>query len=202
MEIDKIFADSDRKLKENPFDCIHAEIHHDRTLDNCQTIVLREKLTGFDSDALNIAALWHDVEKGSEKHGLLRKSMQEAGANRTFIRKVVDIIDSHTFGCKQESLEAKILFDADKLEYLSIDRLQVLLTAFNSGKISPEKFNYYKKEWTGRIKTVGKSLHFSYTRRRFREELPKLRSFMKKNPLTKDMAESIYDIISPWRKKK
>ncbi len=192
MHPEILVFEAQRHLVAHPFDCIHAVDHHISVANNAQVIILREGLSArIDQPALMVALHWHDVEKDSEDHNLLREKMQLNGANEMFIEKVIGIINCHSFGHTQIGLEAKVLYDADKLDYLSIPRLKTLLGARNKGEITEERFIYYKQAWTSRIMAVKGTLHFSYTKKRFRTDLKKLAEFMEKTPQVEDMTEFI-----------
>jgi HD superfamily phosphodiesterase len=184
--------EAQRYLLVHPFDCIHGIDHHEAVADNCQAIILREGLSSkIDQPALMVAVHWHDVQKDSENHDFLREIMQLGGANKTFTEKVIGIISCHSFGHFQIGLEAKILYDADKLDYLSISRLKTLLDSRNKGEMTEERFDYYKQAWKSRIVSVQKTLHFKYTKKRFKEDLKELIKFMKETPQVEDMADNL-----------
>ena len=100
-----------------------------------RVIALAEKLAreeGADLEVVKVAALLHDIGRGEEARSrgrvchacygaeLARKILEEEGLSPDFIERVVRAIRRHRFRGKEapESLEEKVLFDADKLDSL------------------------------------------------------------------------------------
>ncbi len=76
-----------------------------------------------DLKVLEVSAELHDVEREKEDHALrsaekARKILEENGFERHFIERVYHCISTHSFSedKKPETLEAKILSDADRLD--------------------------------------------------------------------------------------
>ena len=108
-------------------DSAHDREHIYRVLNNA--LVIAKDIPGVDYDVLIAACLLHDIarpeqiadprlchaEAGSKK---AFDFLMESGFNQAFAKQVCDCIRTHRFRkCDQpESLEAKILFDADKLD--------------------------------------------------------------------------------------
>lgn len=105
----------------------HGWDHVERVLRLCEKIGPEE---GCDMDILRLAALLHDIGReesdksnGAHCHAMLGgrmagKIMQEAGASPELTEKVVHCVEAHRFrkGARPESVEARVLFDADKLD--------------------------------------------------------------------------------------
>jgi HD superfamily phosphodiesterase len=179
-----------RYLAEHPFDALHSVAHHAKVWENCQWIVGQERLE-VDLVTLEIAAWWHDVERGSEEHSLLRQGLTNLGIEPEFIEKIVGIINGHSYGQEQTSLEGKVLYDADKLEYLSLERVDTLVTAFKNGAIPQDRFDYYKKGWAKRIPNVRGKINFESTRKKFEEELVIFMEHAQKEPLLAEMLSPV-----------
>jgi len=109
----------------------HDWTHVERVLQNALHI---GKVEGADLEVLRVAALLHDIareedatnkgegdtchaKKGAE---MARELMKPHGYENEFIEKVVHCIRTHRFrdDAKPETIEAKILYDADKLDAL------------------------------------------------------------------------------------
>ena len=158
-------------LEENPYDSLHGVLHHQAVWENCLWIIDKEKL-GVDVEALEIAAWWHDVERGSETNDLFLRDADSFGFPDELKNKVVSIINEHSFEQKQTLLESKVLYDADKLEYLSPLRLEQLLELYRTGNsMDSKRLEHYKKEWGRRINVVRNNLHFDSTRQEFEKRL-------------------------------
>jgi uncharacterized protein len=105
----------------------HDWDHTERVLQLCLGIGKKETA---DLMVLRLAAVLHDIGRGEEDssngkicHGergaeLARKILETHGLSRDIIDRIVHCIETHRFRRKRipESLEAKILFDADKLD--------------------------------------------------------------------------------------
>ena len=68
----KILIKEAKKALLTPFDTVHDERHHLLVWENCRKIVKEEKLD-VDMEALEVAAMWHDVERDEEDETKLLK---------------------------------------------------------------------------------------------------------------------------------
>jgi HD superfamily phosphodiesterase len=180
-------------LREKSFDPIHAVEHHQKTWENVQWIVNNEGLEkSVDFGVLRLAAWWHDVDRGkANETESFEKYCEDSNISPILVNKVTEVINEHSFGQLQNSLEGKILYDADKLEYVSILRVETLLEMNKEGKIDNKVFDYYKIEWAKRINKVKGSLNFVSTRIRFNNELAKFVEYGLKTPFFADLARSV-----------
>lgn len=100
-----------------------------------RVLALAERLAqaeGADLDVVRVAALLHDIARGEEKASkgqvchaargaeLAREILAGLGFPEDFIARVAEAIAAHRFRSRRrpQSLEAKVLFDADKLDAL------------------------------------------------------------------------------------
>jgi HD superfamily phosphodiesterase len=91
--------------------------------------------------------------------------MQQAGYSSDEIDSVVNLINSHSFSDKQlETVEEKVLFDADKLEYISVGRLLWMCEGIQRGLLDAQVGRKYVLALQERIVSVVQALHFPYTR--------------------------------------
>lgn len=164
----KVILLAQNELIKNPSDLVHDIRHHYQVYLNCMEVVEKEKLH-LDFNVLEICSWWHDVgrERGGVVSKKLLRALKQNGFDKEFINKCEEVINNHSFGKKQKSLESKVFFDADKLEYVNPLRFQQLIRAVEDGYISKEKAKRYKSEWFKRTKQVGKMLHFSFTKKKF-----------------------------------
>lgn len=108
-------------------DCAHDREHIYRVLYTAMDIAGTE--AGVDSDILIAACLLHDIARPEQQAqpGLCharagakkaREFLLQGGYRQAFADRVADCIRTHRFRASDppQSLEAKILFDADKLE--------------------------------------------------------------------------------------
>lgn len=114
----------------------HGFEHVDRVFDTCLHIGLAERA---DLDVLLPAALLHDIAREEEGHAQAgaekaKPILRRYGQPEETIEKIAAAISSHSFSGKRppETLEAKILSDADKLDALGA--VGVYRTAEYSGE--------------------------------------------------------------------
>ncbi len=117
-----------RKLYENHGGS-HRMDHVERVLNLAERLAREE---GADLDVVKVAALFHDIGRAEEartrgrichaEYGaeLTRQILEEEGLPPDFITRVTRAIRRHRFRGKEppETLEEKVLFDADKLDSL------------------------------------------------------------------------------------
>ncbi|NPB08884.1 MAG: HD domain-containing protein [Thermodesulfobacteria bacterium] len=87
---------------------------------------------GADLDVVRVAALFHDIGRAEEKRTrgkvcharygaeLTRRILEKYGLPQEFIERVTEAIATHRFRSdrRPQTIEAKVLFDADKLDAL------------------------------------------------------------------------------------
>lgn len=122
----------------------HDFFHTKRVLDLALNIGESE---GCDLNVLRAAALLHDVGRkvqdecrggvchAEEGGKIAREVLNEIGCSEDFVDKVVHCVETHRFraGNAPESIEAKVLYDADKLD--AIGGIGILRSASFSGFI-------------------------------------------------------------------
>ncbi len=142
--------------------------------------IAREYEGYVDIEVLKLSALLHDIARGKEDmdrtgkicHAMegareAEKILKELGYPEEKIEKIKHCILAHRFktGVKPETLEAKILFDADKLDVLGaigIARMFMIAGKHNQKLEMVEDLEKYKKEnmYCGRIKDLSKHSPF------------------------------------------
>jgi hypothetical protein len=145
-----IWAMSQQILSEKPHDAAHDWEHHKAVAINCLKIVDGEGLWG-QVNIVNLfkAALFHDLERGSKEHDVATQALRKSGCTDENLKEVVGLINEHSFNDKQVTLEGRILWAADKIEYVSKKRAALAME--NLSKI--ELF-FYIRLWEIRIKSV------------------------------------------------
>lgn len=194
---EQVIEEGKRRLKKEPFDAGHDIDHHLAVVLNCVSIIGREKLnldTGSLA-ALQMAAWWHDYKRGeeSENDKILTGTMQKWGFGSDAISQVLSIKNSHSYGNNQESQEAQVLFDADKLEYVSTRRYRRIAIAVANGEMSPETFAKYKRTFRERIGNIRDQLHFETSKKMFDKRLQEVATYIKepKHILWSDLFEVV-----------
>lgn len=190
--VQKVLQQAKRLLREDPFDAGHDYEHHLAVATNCLTIIEDEQLD-VDVNALLIAAWWHDYKRDQdeENNRVLTRAMTTAGFKQKYIDKVLSIKNSHSYGRDQESLEAQILFDADKLEYASVPRMERVSEAVESGKMTKEVLGKYKIAFKDRIAKVLESFHFESTRREMKSRIKRVREYTETHPLWSGLVDEL-----------
>jgi len=127
-------------------DAVHGFDHIARVYKLCERI---GKMEGADMVILLAAALLHDSQGGHPQDGqrndhhlrsaeFAGKILEAEGWSKERVRAVQDCIRSHRYRHRQEapqSLEAKILFDADKLDVLgAVGVVRTLAYAFQDSQ--------------------------------------------------------------------
>ncbi len=164
MQKDIVIKKAKKLLLNKPFDIAHDIFHHYNVWENVLQIVIREGLTP-DLNKLEIVSWWHDYERGSSEHVTLTKTMREAGYQQGYIKSIIDLINTHSFSDKHsETDEAKILFDADKIEYVNPGRLVWMGEGTLHGLLDPHIGRKYGKALHERIYHVVQALHYTTSR--------------------------------------
>lgn len=164
MQKDQVINTAKDKLLHSPFDIAHDVFHHYKVWENVLLISLKEGLN-LDLDKLEIASWWHDYERGSVEHLALVKAMNKAGYSQVYIESVRNLINTHSFSDKRSELEeAKVLFDADKLEYVNSGRLVWIGEGILNGLLDPQAGKKYGIALQERIYKVVQTLHYPVTR--------------------------------------
>ena len=170
MMIDQLIADAQTFLRVSPYDEAHGLDHHQRVWNNIKWIIKQEKLL-VDREALEIAAWWHDVDKGTNNSRKLITALRHHHVPRARIETILTIIYQHSFEDTQTTIEGKILFDADKLEYVSLDRWKKFLTMLQKNPSKQDTMKAYQNAIANRIIPVYQRLYFSATKQLFANDL-------------------------------
>ncbi|MCQ5377414.1 MAG: HD domain-containing protein [Candidatus Methanomethylicia archaeon] len=98
----------------------HGWEHVERVRSLCRSIGASE---GADLEVLDAAALFHDAARGAKDHALAgaeyaKETLTSMGFSPSFCARVHSAISSHSFssGRAAETLEGKVLADADRLD--------------------------------------------------------------------------------------
>ncbi len=194
--VELVISEAQRLLKEDAFDAGHDFNHHQRVVDNCLMIIEQEGLS-LDIDALLIAAWWHDYKRDETEDNdrILSGVMTKHGFDREFIAKVLATKNTHSYGNNQESDEEKVLFDADKLEYVSVSRFETVSMAVNDGHMSLETQRKYLTLFLERISQIPGMLHFETSKRKFQQDVRTLAEHVKTDPLWAEIAYGLEDML-------
>lgn len=174
-----IILEAQKQLVLKPIDLAHDIAHHYRVYEWSLKINNDEKLSA-NVDLLAVSAWYHDLGgRRGENAKLIKDLISKHTDDKNFIDRVVQIIQEHSFGKAQSSVESQILFDADKLEYVNPFRLLWFIEAYKDGFLSEKTYKQYQKEWKERITEVKKMLNFRYSQEEFSVLLPTAEKIMK-----------------------
>lgn len=124
--------------------------------ENCRRIAQTYCGGQVDLDVVYVAGLLHDIErdgKGHNGHKRAKEILEKSGAPAEFTQTVLNVIQTHSDLTAGNSLEERVLWLADKLEYFSIDRLEQamkMLPKFMFNMI----FNKYAEHWKSRVRPI------------------------------------------------
>jgi hypothetical protein len=164
MQKGQVISIAKSQLLSSPFDIAHDVFHHYKVWENVMLIAVKEGLK-LDFEKLEIASWWHDYERGSVEHLALTEAMQKTGYSEAYIKSVKDLINTHSFSDKHsDAEEAKVLFDADKLEYVNSGRLVWIGEGILQGLLDPQTGRKYGSALHERIYQVVQTLHYPTTR--------------------------------------
>lgn len=170
----------------NP-DALHDWDHHQAVLNAVVLLTQREQLeASIDLCALKIASAWHDFEKAGLKKEEIEEVISFLDAPEDLTEKVFQIITEHNYTGKPQSLEAKLLWDADKLEYLNPKRLVKRGKELQEGKISIHRYWETIEIWQNRIGEIYQKLHFNSSKEIFTDKLNRLIELSKDSPILQD----------------
>lgn len=156
----QLISQAQKLLIDNPQDPMHGITHHYRVVQLAKQIVKAEQLQ-LDENLLEVACWWHDVHvpEAEQKDGerivaatarflqnLLPEELQKVG---------YDAVANHEFGSTPETLEGKVLQDADKLELLSEPRVDETVDNILAGNLDKQKMlrtlEDLKRDWFPRM---------------------------------------------------
>lgn len=175
-------------LKRRPFDIVHDLEHHQLVMTNCVEIIKREQVP-IDKDIILTSAWWHDVEKSYQTANssdstiiFFRKTAQELHADSDFIDQCCLTIAQHSFSQSQTTIEGRVLFDADKIEYVNDIRISKLINDFvaNPDKYQHDNLQQTHDVWLARLKKVCDMMHFKYSKQTFLSRLKQTEDILEK----------------------
>jgi len=179
INLTAIITKIQKQLVLSPYDLAHDITHHYRVFAWSVKIINEEKLK-IDKNAIILASWLHDL---SDRKGKNLKKIKEIlnfhQVDKNLTKKIIKIIKEHSFGKKQTLMESKVLYDADKIEYVDPFRLSWFIQTGDDGFIPLKKYREYKKEWWEIIDLVLPTLNFNFSKKIFSQFLHKAKNLMK-----------------------
>ncbi|MBN1332069.1 hypothetical protein JW978_04270 [Candidatus Dojkabacteria bacterium] len=168
-----IINEAKKLLQENPLDAGHDLSHHERVNELALDIAKQIGDKKLDLDVLEIASMWHDVQlkEGLDLSDYLKARLYELKFGERFTAKVAECIRSHSFNQDPELLEAQILYDADKLDTLSIERGRKVAKSLLNRDMDGARKQIYINVGKAWIKEMRQKLHFDVTKRIYDERV-------------------------------
>lgn len=127
----------------------HGDDHVERVKRLAEFIAVQE---GADLEVIRVAAELHDIARGADNHALdgaeiAGKILAERGYGKDFIEKVKHCIAAHSFssGVLPETLEAKVLSDADKLDAMgAVGVARAFMFAGETGRCIEDSLKHFE----------------------------------------------------------
>lgn len=181
----KVVLDQAKKLlKKQNYDQAHDLHHHQNVWKRAKQIADNIDFDG-DMDLLHIACLWHDVlvkpypAEIHKKHKTItnetaeyvRKLMLDNDFSAEDAETVFLAVKHHEFDDKPVNIEGKVLFDADKLDVFSMDRIRRVVRADKQGKIPQWKVKSAIVGAKVFVKHMRSKLHFDYSKHLFDKKM-------------------------------
>ena len=127
---------------------------------------------------------------------IIKKELKKHKLKKEFIDQIIKIVKEHSFGKKQTSIESKVLFDADKLEYVNPQRLSWFIQATKDKCIKKKLSQQYCRQWYERITKISSLLHFEFSKDRFKKNYKEATRIMDSYFQKKDL---LFVIFAPRR---
>ncbi|HDD45846.1 MAG TPA: HD domain-containing protein, partial [Candidatus Aenigmarchaeota archaeon] len=156
--VDLVIEKAKQALEENRFQSVsHKWDHVYRVYRRVIKMANEIKGKGVDLEILKISALLHDIDQPyNRKQSHVKRSLSKAeqilkeiGYPKEKIKKVLSIISEHSSEDEKgpTSIEAKILYDADKLDGVgAIGIARVFAFCGQNGLIPKEAIEWYRRK--------------------------------------------------------
>lgn len=115
-------------------DKAHDVLHAQRVAENAR--IIADELEYGNADLLELCGWWHDVGRlidnaNHEKISadMLKKELLSEGFDETTASTAYQSVVFHKWNMKPETIEGQIIRDADKLDFISIERWNACLSA-------------------------------------------------------------------------
>ena len=137
-EVMPMLIEEARNLTTSQDDIVHDLDHITRTVS--VSLHLTDVYRHATKEVVELSAWWHDVGRihGAADHeqrsaGMLSERLAKLGFESEFISEFTEAIAFHRWTAQPRSLEGTIIRDADKLDFVSIERWQAWSSLINSG---------------------------------------------------------------------
>lgn len=164
----KKLQDLEELYSQEAFDTYHTFSHHFAVWTNALNIIVSENIANIgDVSVLKYAVFLHDLDKGNDEYIKTKKFASKYDFIESSLDDIFEIIDEHSFGKVQSTISSQILYDADKLELLSIARWEHSFDLYSQSLISKEERDKYVNELNKRIPLLRNNLYFESSNKEF-----------------------------------
>jgi hypothetical protein len=173
----KVIKEAERLLAIYAYDTAHDLAHHKSVYKTAKDITdhIHDK---YDPHVLKIACMWHDVvskqyaniqhkEVTADTAEYLRKFMLKNGFTEYQSATASLAVKHHEFDDTPVNTEGKILFDADKLDNLNLERVRRFIASDRIGDVPNWKLKAYIKGGVAIIKLTRNKLHYNHSKKIF-----------------------------------
>lgn len=176
-KVQQIVQEAERLLSSHNYDAAHDLAHH-KAVYATACDISRHVSEEFNPDVLKIACMWHDVvvnENDADKHKQvthntaqhLRQYMLGKGFAAQEAEAAYLAVKYHEFDDRPVNTEGKILFDADKLDTLNMERIRRFVASDRMGQVPAWKLKAYAKGVATMVKLTRSKLHFERSKKIF-----------------------------------
>lgn len=180
----KTIKEAERLLSIRMYDAAHDLAHHKSVYTTAKDIAKRIS-ENYDTHILEIACMWHDVivkdyketdhkEVTKDTADYLKDFMLDIGFTPAQANVAYGAVRHHEFDDTPVNTEGKILFDADKLDNLNLDRMRRFIASDKAGAVPKWKIKAYVKGGTAIVKQTRDKLHFDYSKQLFNKKVDEL----------------------------
>lgn len=163
-------------LQERPLDAGHDLTHHKRVAQLSVQIAGLLNNPDINKEALEIAAMWHDVHPADTTSLItyLKSRLVSCRFPQEEISLIIECIATHSFYEEPTVIEAQILYDADKLDALTIERGTMIARSIMKREVSASKKLIYVTTGKVWLKEMRERLHFKITKEMFNKRIKTL----------------------------
>lgn len=203
-------------LKSQPFDAGHDLAYAQAVWKTARDIADHLKPTpgtdqaptsGVNITALKLACYWHDVvvkpkdqlkpagENVADTAAYLKTQLKKHQFPSDFINIVYLAVRYHQYEDKPVNLEGQILWDADKLEVINLNRWLLAHRAVETGHMPQATYDSYLNTALKWLKVLRPKYHFDYSRTLFDQRIKAVTSHPKFQQLAFKHQLNINEII-------
>lgn len=173
----QVVTEAERLIGLHVYDAAHDLAHHQSVYATARDIA-QHITEPYDPAILEIACMWHDVvtkEYGVMKHAevtqdtadYLKSFMFQTGFTADQANTAYLAVKHHEFDDTPVNTEGRLLFDADKLDTLNLERVRRFVASDRAGGVPKWKLKAYIKGGIAMIKLTRNKLHFVYSKQLF-----------------------------------